>query len=65
MSVKHKNNDTPSIIRNEEKYTNDPIAIAKLSVTFSHQLLRLFSRKLGFQINPLESFYQQKKITLS
>ena len=28
VSMKHKNNDTPSIIRNDEKYINDPIAIA-------------------------------------
>ena len=26
--MKHKNNDTPTIIRNDEKYINDPIAIA-------------------------------------
>ena len=26
--MKHKNNDTPSIIRNDEKYINDPIPIA-------------------------------------
>ena len=26
--MKHKNNDTPSIIRNDEKYINNPIAIA-------------------------------------
>ena len=28
VSMKHKNNDTPSIIRNDEKYINDPIPIA-------------------------------------
>ena len=25
VSMKHKNNDTPSIIRNDEKYINDPV----------------------------------------
>ena len=34
-----------------------------LSITFSHQLLRLYSQKLGFQTNPLEAFYQQKAMT--
>ena len=28
VSMKHKNNETPTIIRNDEKYINDPIAIA-------------------------------------
>ena len=28
VSMKHKNNDTPTIIRNDDKYINDPIAIA-------------------------------------
>ena len=28
VSMKHKNNDTPSIIRNDKKYINDPITIA-------------------------------------
>ena len=33
VSMKHKNNDTPSIIENDQKYINDPIAIAN---TFSN-----------------------------
>ena len=28
VSMRHKNNDTPSVIRNDEKYINDPTAIA-------------------------------------
>ena len=28
VSMKRKNNDTPSIIRSDEKYINDPIVIA-------------------------------------
>ena len=28
VSIKDKNNDTPSIIRNDEEYINDPITIA-------------------------------------
>ena len=36
-----------------------------LSITFSHQLFKLFSQKSNFQTNPLEAFYQQKAITLS
>ena len=31
-----------------------------LSITFSHQLLRLFSQKLSFQTDPSEAFYQKK-----
>ena len=31
-----------------------------LSITFSHQLLRLFSQKSSFQTNPSKAFYQQK-----
>ena len=52
VSMKHKNNDTPSIIRNEEKYVNGPIPIANTFNIFLHQLLRLFSQKLWFQANP-------------
>ena len=52
VSMKHKNNDTPSIIRNEEKYVNGPIPIANTFNIFLHQLLRLFSQKLSFQANP-------------
>ena len=33
VSMKHKNNDTPSISRNDEKYFNDPMTIAN---TFNH-----------------------------
>ena len=65
VSMKHKNNDTPSIIRNDEKYINDRIAIANTFSNFSHQLLRLFSQKSSFQTNPLAVFYQQKTMTLS
>ena len=36
-----------------------------LSITFSHQLLRLNSQKLSSQTNPSEAFYQQKTMTLS
>ena len=60
VSMKHKNNVTTSIIRNDKKYINDPIAIAN-----SHQLLRLFSQKSSFQTNPSKAFYQQKAMTLS
>ena len=60
VSMKHKNNVTTSLIRNDKKYINDPIAIAN-----SHQLLRLFSQKSSFQTNPSKAFYQQKAMTLS
>ena len=60
VSMKHKNNDTPSITRNDEKYINDRIAIANTFSNFSHQLLRLFSQKSSFQTNPSKPFYQQK-----
>ena len=29
------------------------------SITFSHQLLRLFRTKLSFQTNPSEAFYEK------
>ena len=56
MSMKHKNNVTTSIIRNDKKYINDPIAIAN-----SHQLLRLFSQKSSFQTNPSKAFINKKQ----
>ena len=31
-----------------------------LSITFSHQLLRLFSQKSSFQTNPSQVFYKKK-----
>ena len=34
VSMKHKNNDTPSIIRNDEKYINDPISITNIFNNF-------------------------------
>ena len=34
-----------------------------LSITSSHQLLRLFSQESSFQTNHLEVFYQQKSTT--
>ena len=64
VSMKHKNNDAPFIIRNDEKYINDLSQSQILSITFSHQLLRLFSHKSSSQKNPLEVFYHQKTITL-
>ena len=35
-----------------------------LSITFLHQLLRLFSKKSSFQTNLSELFYRQKTINL-
>ena len=64
VSMKHKNNDTPSIIRNDEKYISDPITTANTFNNFSHQLLRLFSQKSSSQADPLEVFYHKKAITL-
>ena len=58
--MKHKNNDTPSIIRNDEKNKCTQLPSQIPLITFSHQLLRLYSQKLTFQTNPLEAFYQQE-----
>ena len=63
--MKHKNSGTPSIIRNDKNTSITQLQLQILSITFSHQLLRLFGQKSSFQANPLESFYQQKTMTLS
>ena len=41
VSVKHKNNDTLSIIRNDEKYINDPISIANTFNNFSTSIAEI------------------------
>ena len=47
MSVKQKH-DTPSIIRNEEKYTNDPIAIANTFNNFFTSIAETVQSKIRF-----------------
>ena len=58
--MKHKNNGTPSIITNDKNASTTQSQLQILSITFSHQLLRLFSQKSSFQTNPSKAFYQQK-----
>ena len=57
--MKHKNNDTPSIIRNYEKYINNPITIANTFNNFFTSIAETVQSKIKFY-NPLEVFYHQK-----
>ena len=61
--MKHKNNDKPSIIKNDEKYNNDPITIANTFNNFFTSIAETL-QKSSSQTNPLEDFYHQKTITL-
>ena len=64
VSMKQKNNDIPSIIRNDERYIKDPIAIANTFNNFFTSIAKTV-QKSSFQTNHLEVFYQHKTMTLS
>ena len=57
VSMKHKNNDTPSIIRNDEKYINDPIAIANTFNNFFTSIAETVQSKIKFSNKPFRSFF--------
>ena len=62
--MKHENNDIPSIIKNDEKYINDQIAMANTFNSFFTSIAETVQSQINFQINHLEAFYQQKAVTL-
>ena len=60
VSMKHKNNETPSIIRNDEKYINDPIAIANTFNNFSTSIAEIVQSKIKFSNKSFRSFLSTK-----
>ena len=60
MSVKHKNNDTPSIKRNDQKYINDPITIAYTFNNFFTSIAETFQSKIKFSNKSFRSFLSSK-----
>ena len=46
MTLKHKSNDTPTIIRNHEKYINDPITIANTFNNFFTSIAETVQSKI-------------------
>ena len=60
VSMKHKNNETPSIIRNDEKYINDPIAIANTFNNFSTSIAGTAQSKIKFSNKSFRSFLSTK-----
>ena len=64
MSMKLKNNDTPSIIRNDGKH-NDPIASSNTFNNFFTSIAETVQSKIKFSNKSLEAFYTQKSMALS
>ena len=60
VSMKQKNNDTPSLITKDEKCINDPVSINPLSINFLPLLLKLFIQKSNFQTNHSRNSCHQK-----
>ena len=58
--MKHKNNDTPSIIRNGGKYIYDPIAIANTFNNFSTSIVGTVQSKIKFSNKSFRSFLSTK-----
>ena len=58
--MKHKNNDTPSIIRNEEKYINDPITIANTFNNFFASIAETVQSKIKFSNKSFRRFLSSK-----
>ena len=65
MSVKLKNKDTPSIIRNDGKHINDPIASSDTFNNFFTSIAETVQSKIKFSNKSLEAFYTQKSMALS
>ena len=55
--MKHKSNDTPSTIRNDEKYINEPITIAN---TFNDFFISI-AETIQFSNKSFKSFLSSKK----
>ena len=60
LSMKHKNNDTPSIIRNDEKYINDPITITNSFNNFFTSIAETVQSKIKFSNKSFRSFLSSK-----
>ena len=60
VSMKHKNNDTPSIIRNDKKYINDPITIANTFNNFFTSIAETVQSKIKFSNKSFKSFLSTK-----
>ena len=59
--MKYKSNDTPSIIRNDEKYINDPIEIANTFNKFFKLIAETVQSKIKFSHKSFRSFFLAKK----
>ena len=60
VSVKHKNNDTPSIIKNDKKYINDPIATANTFNNFFTSVAETVQSKIKFSNKSFKNFLSTK-----
>ena len=58
--MKHKNNDMPSTIRNDEKYSNDPIAIANTLINFFTLVAETVQSKIKFSNKSFRIFLSTK-----
>ena len=58
--MKHKNNDTLSIIRNDEKYISDPITIADTFSNFFTSIAETVQSKIKFSNKSFRSFLSSK-----
>ena len=56
VSVKHKNDETPSIIRNDKKYINDPITITNTFNNFFTSIAETVPSKIKFSNKLFRSF---------
>ena len=60
VSMKHKNNDTPSIIRNDKKYINDPIPITNTFNNFFSSIAENVQSKIKFSNKSFKSILSTK-----
>ena len=71
VSMKQKNNDTPSLITKDEKYINGPVSLANTfnnfftSVAKFTSVFELFIQKSNFHINHSRISSHQKSMILS
>ena len=60
VSMKHKNNDTPSMIRNDEKYINDPMAVTNIFNNFFTSIAETIQSKIKFSNKSFRCFLSTK-----
>ena len=60
VSMKHKNSDTASIIRNDGKYINDPITITNTFNNFFTSIAEIVQSKINFSSKSFRSFLSTK-----